>query len=324
MSCEVLLVPAIKAWNKDRSLQKLACFPLLDQKIVPDLVKGKVTDRRGYETAFEGNTNHRDYVQGASFSPSALPPNNKQWTIITKGLLKRLGVQGVQDFAFDLEASDGAKSVVYLNATCPKSFTVDKTNAEQSTRTACMTAIKKYGAQRKKDGASGDMVGWGHRITTLDEGVLSPPKYSPKSPALPSPNMTQTKQPSPKKTRKRRKKSRRGYGGNGQRIPGSLPTSCSFMASIFGEFVELGWQEMLDSTPWLACGHDTPSTFAMSCNLSNPPHRDVHDGSRSFACWVTEQGSSRPIATAAWFLFPDHGIAIEIPNQGEALGVVVN
>ena len=61
--------------------------------------------------------------------------------------------------------------------------------------------------------------------------------------------------------------------------------------------------------------------MACSVNLQNPAHLDVHDGSESFATWVSGQGAAAANAgkALAWFLLPDHGIAIAIEMGGVSI-----
>ena len=78
-------------------------------------------------------------------------------------------------------------------------------------------------------------------------------------------------------------------------------------ADIFsGQGVD--FEAMMASYPREALLNGGPGTYAISCNLGNPPHRDPDDASRSFAVWVKHGEGPGP--TSWWFLFPEHGLAM--------------
>ena len=98
------------------------------------------------------------------------------------------------------------------------------------------------------------------------------------------------------------------------RVSTAMRAGGSLLAPYFsGQGV--GWEDMLSEQarvfPWKSDRY--PACFNVSDGLGNAMHLDPRDGSRSFACWVSEEGH-RGRSRNWWFLFPRHGLAIELSH----------
>ena len=280
----------------------------------------------------------RRYVPGTFWKRSGLPREHADGT--SDGAWKHvirptmLQSNGLRSFAIQLQHSEDPDKTTLVHV----DYTPLSKRGERAVRKVCMTAAHNSKNLRPADGGQGTMHGVGrHYLNTCEGRLNAPPRFAHGSSKQQAKAKRKAEAAEVQRSKKLRKSKQQKAGPHTapappndkqhrwpQKIAGNLPTAFAAMGSTFGRSTgshshgSLGWEAMLAVHRWNSCGTGSAPQFACSKNLANPAHIDPFDASRSFAYWVSRYGaaSHNGHRVLAWFLFPEHGLAIAIPASG--------
>ena len=252
------------------------CLPLLVQPYVGNVLRGKhISESEAVAHSQKANLKRNARANGLVFNESFPGFDPLSWNHVVRAPLS--GTEA-SSYRFELErpTRDAGQSETVFDV-------VDICYRPQSSLPSCVRAhseacIDAHSNVRKGDAASGDMVGVG--VNQAYSGFRDHFKHDP------SKHMSIC---------------------NGMYVAGQV------FAAHFRER-NVGWDEMMESQRLLWPARESeryPQSWFHSRNLGNASHIDCLDGARSFAVWHSNslQTESHP---SWWFLFPAHGLAIEI------------